>query len=200
MELGDRKLDTAKGTPLYGFTGNEVKLFGVIDLPVLFGSPPCQIWEDHYRPSQGDHIYRSLKNEISYGSRGWRDLEEVKLFPADKEQLTKTLQSFADIFAWNPKDMPGIPKQVALHRLNISSEARPVRQKRRVFSAEKQEAIDIEIDRLLEAGFIKEVQFPRWIANAILVKKSNGKWRMCVDYSDVNRDCPKDFYPLPNID
>ena len=96
--------------------------------------------------------------------------------------------------------MPGIPKTVALHHLNIRAEARPVKQKKRVFAPDKQEAIDKELDRLLDAGFITEVQFPKWIANAVLVKKSNGKWRMCIDYSDLNRACPKDFYPLPNID
>lgn len=53
---------------------------------------------------------------------------------------------------------------------------------------------------MLEGDFIKPVQFPRWIANPVLVKKSNGKWRMCIDYSDLNKACPKDFYPLPNID
>ena len=117
-----------------------------------------------------------------------------------KQDLVKLLQDHADIFAWDPKDMPGILEIVALHRLNIKPGVRPVRQKKRTFSHDKQEAIDIELDRLLEAGFITEVQFPKWIANTVLVKKSNGKWRMCVDYSDLNRACPKDFYPLPNID
>lgn len=65
---------------------------------------------------------------------------------------------------------------------------------------EKQEAISGELEKLLAAGFIKKFQFSRWIANVVLVKKSNGKWRMCVDYSDLSRACPKDFYPLPNID
>ena len=96
--------------------------------------------------------------------------------------------------------MPGIPETVALHRLNIRAEARHVKQKKRVFAPDKQEAIDKELDRLLDAGFITEVQFPKWIANVVLVKKSNGKWCMCIDYSDLNRACPKDFYPLPNID
>lgn len=96
--------------------------------------------------------------------------------------------------------MPGIPEDVALHRLNIKPGVCTVKQKRRVFLEEKQQAIDKELDRLLAAGFIKEVQFPRWIAKAVLVKKINRKWRVCIDYSNLNRACPKDFYPLPNID
>ena len=96
--------------------------------------------------------------------------------------------------------MPGIPETIALHHLDIKSGSKCVKQKKRTFSPEKQEAIEAELKRLLEAGFIKEVQYPTWIANTVLVKKNNGKWRMCVDYSDLNRACPKDFNPLPNID
>ena len=54
--------------------------------------------------------------------------------------------------------------------------------------------------KLLEAGFIQEVYYPDWLVNVVMVKKPNGKWRMCVDFMDLNRACPKDSYPLPRID
>ena len=57
-----------------------------------------------------------------------------------------------------------------------------------------------EVRKLLEAGFIREVYYPEWLANVVMVKKANGKWRMCVDFKDLNRACPKDSYPLPRID
>ena len=57
-----------------------------------------------------------------------------------------------------------------------------------------------EVRKLLEASFIREVYFPDWLANVVMVKKANGKWRMCVDFTDLNRACPKDSYPLPRID
>ena len=57
-----------------------------------------------------------------------------------------------------------------------------------------------EVDKLLSARLIKEVQYPTWLTNAVLVKKVNGKWRMCVDFTDLNKACPKDHYPLPSID
>ncbi|XP_074326812.1 uncharacterized protein LOC141664756 [Apium graveolens] len=117
-----------------------------------------------------------------------------------KKEITNLIREFSDIFVWVPKDMPGIPEAVARHSLHINKDTRPVRQKQRIFSAEERAAIDQEVERLLDAGFIEPVQFPTWISNVVLVKKSNGKWRMCIDYSDVNRACPKDFYPLPNID
>ena len=61
-------------------------------------------------------------------------------------------------------------------------------------------AINTEVDKLLKAEFIKEADYPNWIANVILVKKSNGNWRVCVDFTDLNCACPKDSFPLPRID
>ena len=77
---------------------------------------------------------------------------------------------------------------------------RPVRQKKRSFAPERQRAIDEEVDKLLEAGFIRESTYPDWLANVVMVKKANGKWRICIDYTDLNRACPKDSFPLPKID
>ena len=57
-----------------------------------------------------------------------------------------------------------------------------------------------EIERLLGTGSIDEVRYPEWLANPMVVKKKNGKWRVCVDFTDLNKACPKDSYPLPNID
>lgn len=65
---------------------------------------------------------------------------------------------------------------------------------------DRQEAISAELDKLLEAGFIREVDHPEWLANPVLVKKSNDKWRMCVDFTSLNVACPKDDFPLPRID
>ena len=56
-----------------------------------------------------------------------------------------------------------------------------------------------EVDKLLAAKFIREVYYPVWLANIVMVKKSNGKWRMCVDFIDLNHDCPKESFPLPRI-
>jgi hypothetical protein len=59
------------------------------------------------------------------------------------------------------------------------------------FDEERRLAIRVEMWRLLEAGFIKEVFYPTWLANPVLVKKKNGKWQMCVDYTGLNKACPK---------
>ena len=65
---------------------------------------------------------------------------------------------------------------------------------------ERCKAIKEEVDKLLLANFIREARFSTWLANIIMVKKANGKWRMCTNYTDLNRACPKDAYPLSNID
>jgi hypothetical protein len=96
--------------------------------------------------------------------------------------------------------MPGISPEKIVHVLSVDPEARPVRQKRMKFAPERVEAITVEVEKLLKAQFIEEVYYPDWLANVVLVKKSNGKWRMCVDFTDLNKACPKDSFPLPHID
>ena len=92
--------------------------------------------------------------------------------------------------------MPGVSREVAEHTLNIKPGAKPVKQRLRCFDEEKRRAIGEELSKLLAAGFIKEVQHPDWIANPVLVPKKSGKWRMCVDYTGLNKACPKDPFPL----
>ncbi|XP_022849947.1 uncharacterized protein LOC111372035 [Olea europaea var. sylvestris] len=118
----------------------------------------------------------------------------------EKEKLAKCLAENLDVFAWNPNDIPGISSTVAQHRLGVQPGAKPVKQKKRNLAPERQAAARAEVEKLLQAGFIREVQYPEWLANVVLVKKSNGKWRMCVDYTGLNKVCPKDSYPLPRID
>ena len=87
--------------------------------------------------------------------------------------------------------MPGIPREVAKHSLYIRPNSKPVKQRLRCFDELKRRAIGEELQKLLAAGFIKEVFHPEWLANPVLVKKMNGNWRMCVDYTSLNKTCPK---------
>jgi hypothetical protein len=96
--------------------------------------------------------------------------------------------------------MPGVPRELIEHSLNVDVRAVPKRQRLRRFSQDKREAIKKEIAKLLAAGFIKEVMHPEWVANPVLVLKKNKEWRMCVDYTDLNKHCPKDHFGLPRID
>ena len=93
--------------------------------------------------------------------------------------------------------MPGIPREVTKHALKIRPGSTPVKQCLRRFDEEKRKAIGEEIAKLLEAGFIKKVYHPKWLANPVLVQKKSGKWRICIDYTGLNKTCPKDLFPLP---
>nr|KYP48853.1 Transposon Ty3-G Gag-Pol polyprotein [Cajanus cajan] len=96
--------------------------------------------------------------------------------------------------------MSGIDADFICHKLAIHKEAKPVAQRKRKVGGERREAIVAETQKLLNAGFIREVKYTTWLANVVLVKKNSRKWRMCVDYTDLNKACPKDSYPLPSID
>jgi hypothetical protein len=86
------------------------------------------------------------------------------------------------------------------HSLNVDSKAKPIKQKLWRFRKDKKEAIRVEVTWLLVAGFIKEVYHSDWLANLVLVRKKNNEWRMCIDYIDLNKHCPKDPFGLPLID
>nr|KYP55822.1 Transposon Ty3-I Gag-Pol polyprotein [Cajanus cajan] len=117
-----------------------------------------------------------------------------------RQQLEAEISKNADLFAWSKADMLGIDADFICHRLEIHKEAKPVAQRKRKVSDEKREAIIAETQKLLNVRFIREVRYTTWLANMVLVKKNSGKWRMCVDYTDLNKACPKDSYPLPSID
>ena len=124
------------------------------------------------------------------GSRLEKDLKHL---------LIHFLKHDKDVLAWKQEDMGGIDPAIITHRLNVSPSFKPVKQKRRSFAPERQKRINEEVGKLLQAGAIKEVGDPEWLTNVVLVKKANGKWRLCIDFTDVNRAGPKDSFPLPRI-
>src|SRR6185312_306290 len=117
-----------------------------------------------------------------------------------EDALITFLRANVDVFAWEPSQMPGIPMEVIEHHLRIYPDAMPVRQKPQKQSVQRQNFIREEVCKLLHTGFIEEVQHPEWLANPVVVPKANGKLRMCIDYTSLNKACPRDPYPLPCID
>ena len=93
----------------------------------------------------------------------------------EKKEVIRCLRAYANIFAWMPTDMLGISADIISHRLNVRSESRPVRQKKRHIAPKRLRYLKEEVDKLLEAGFIKEVQYPEWLANVVMVPKANRK-------------------------
>ena len=115
--------------------------------------------------------------------------------------LVKLLREYWKIFAWEPSDMLGIPREFADHSLEVYEDAKPVKQTTRCLSEPKRLAAGAEIDRLLKANFIREIKISTWLANLVLVPKKNTDiLGMCIDYTSLNKHCPKDNFPLPRID
>ena len=117
-----------------------------------------------------------------------------------KGPFTQFLRQNKDVFKWKQADMGGIDPTVITHTLNVSPSFNPVKQKRRSFAPDRKKAINEEVSKLLQAGAIREVEYSEWLANVVLVKKANGKWRLCIDFTNINRACSKDSFPMPRID
>jgi hypothetical protein len=118
----------------------------------------------------------------------------------DEEKLISCLSRNKDVFAWSALDLVGVSRTIIEHSLGIDPSVRPKKQRLRKMSDEKTEAAKAEVHRLLEANFIEPVAYPTWLANVVMVQKKSGKWRMCIDFTSLNKACPKDNFPLPRID
>jgi hypothetical protein len=105
------------------------------------------------------------------------------------------------MFAWKPADMPWVPRRLIEHSLNVDPKATPKRQHLRRFTDDRRDTIKKELAKLLTVGFIYEVFHPEWLANPVLIRKKDmNEWRMCNDYTDLNKHCPKDPFGLLQID
>jgi hypothetical protein len=123
-----------------------------------------------------------------------------QLSEEQEKNLLRFLFNNKDVFAWSANDLCGVNRDVIEHSLNVDPSFRPRKQRLRKMSDDKAEGARNEVKRLLSAGVIREVKYPEWLANTVMVKKANGKWKMCIDFIDLNMACPKDEFPLPRID
>jgi len=109
----------------------------------------------------------------------------------EQDEVAAVISRHLDAFAWSASDMPGIDPDFLCHHLTMDPKVRPVRQRRRKFNEERRLVMQEKTKKLLGAGHIRVIQYPEWLANVILVKKANGKWRMCVDFTELNKACLK---------
>ena len=105
-----------------------------------------------------------------------------------------------DVFAWSLYEVPKVNPEFIVHKLNVDPSFPPKKKKPRRAAKEHVDTVKSKVQRLKEAGLIREIFFPEWLANTVVVKKKNGKWRVCVDFTDLNRACPKDPFLMPKID
>ena len=127
-------------------------------------------------------------------------LTSSKLSKEEKLELILLLKEFKDVFAWDYSKMPRLDPRLVVHTLNVDLEAKQVAQPARLFHTEIEEQIGKEVQKLLDTGFIKPIQHPRWLSNIVPIMKKNGHIRYCVDFRNLNRACPKDEFLLPNMD
>ena len=118
----------------------------------------------------------------------------------EKEELIELLRRNVDVFAWDAYEAPGLDPKFICHQLNVNPSVTPKRQPSWRTSNEHVEAVKSEVIKLKQAGAIKEVFYPQWLANTVVVKKKTGKWHVCVDFTYLNKACPKDPFPMPRID
>ena len=112
---------------------------------------------------------------LGFGSQGPRPISiSASLIEKEKSELILPLKEFKDIFAWDYSEMARLNPRLVVHMLNVDLEAKPVAQPARIFHTEIEGQIVKEVQKLLAAGFIKPIQYLRWLSNIVLVKKKNG--------------------------
>jgi hypothetical protein len=150
--------------------------------------------------------------KLGYGFTSADELEEIDIGPEDKprptfisrklhpslrELMITLLKEYADCFAWDYTEMPGLDRSIVEHRLPFKSGFRPFQQRARQMKAEVLVEVKKEVEKMLEAGFIRTCRYAEWISSVVPVQKKDGRWRVCVDFRDLNRATPKDEYPMP---
>ncbi|XP_068486780.1 uncharacterized protein [Phaseolus vulgaris] len=194
---------------LYGFADNQVEVRGYLELRTTFTDGAASRTESiRYLVVNANSAYNILLGRPALNRlRAVASTRHMKIklpnlsgrvivIKSDKEEARKCYENSLK----TKRDMPGIDPDFLCHHLSMDATVRPVRQRRRKFNEERRLVVREETQKLLSAGHIREIQYPEWLANVVLVKKANGKWRMCVDFTDLDKACPKDSYPLPSID
>jgi hypothetical protein len=120
--------------------------------------------------------------------------------PEEIVTYTSLFKEFRDIFAWSYEEMPGIDPAIVVHEIKTYPRAKPVWQRLRPVHPRKVAAIKLEVEKLLKAGFVYPVALTEWVSNPVPIDKKGGSIRVCVDYRDINKACPKDNFPTPFVD
>jgi hypothetical protein len=110
------------------------------------------------------------------------------------------LKEYSDCFAWDYTEMPGLDRSIVEHRLPLKKGFRPFQQRAHQMRTEVLEEVKKEIEKMLEAGFIRPCRYVEWISSIVPVQKKDGRWRVCMDFRDLNRATPKDEYPMPVVE
>ena len=125
---------------------------------------------------------------------------DSQLPPQKREELIEFRRKNVNVFAWSAYEAPGVDQNFICHHLNVNPSIIPKKQPPRCSSRDHSDAVKDEVTKFKQARVIKEVFYPEWLANTVVMKKKNGKWRVCVDFTNFNKACPKDPFLIPRID
>jgi hypothetical protein len=118
-----------------------------------------------------------------------------------KDVTIKLLRHYVDCFIWNYREMPGLSQELVEHWLPIKSDFRPYKQPARMFNLIIHDRVKEEVERLLEAGFIRPCRYAEWVSNIVpMEKKNTDKIHICKYFYNLNKVTPKDEYPMPIAD
>jgi hypothetical protein len=124
----------------------------------------------------------------------------IEVSKEEEDRLLEFLHHNQDVFAWPKSDLTGVHRSVIEHALNTDPKVKPKLQRQRPMSDDRVKSAEAKVQKLLDARIIREVQYSIWVANVVMVPKKNGNMRMCIDFTELNKACPKDPIPLPKID
>jgi hypothetical protein len=120
-------------------------------------------------------------------------LREIQIY-------TDLFKEFCEVFAWSYEEMPGIDPKIVEHGITTYPYAKPISQNLRLVNPRKAATIKVEVEKLLKADFIYPIHLTQWVSNPMLVNKKQGMIRVCTEFRDLNKACPKDNFPTPFID
>jgi hypothetical protein len=150
--------------------------------------------------------------KLGYSFTSADELEELDIGPGDKprptfigkklhsslrEPMITLLKEYADCFVWDYTEMPGLDRHIVEHRLPLKSGFQPFQQRARQMKADVLVEVKKEVEKMLEAGFIRTCRYAEWISSVVPVQKKDGRWRVCVDFRDLNRATLKAECPVP---
>ena len=139
--------------------------------------------------------------DLNNGEGGEKLVKISKGLPEEeRRKLVALLREYKDVFAWSYQEMPGLSPNLVTHKLKVDPNAKPMKQPLRKYRIDVEEKINVEVNKLLKARYIEEIECPSWLANIVPVKKKGGQIRIYVDFRGLNKACPKDKFPLPNVD
>ncbi|XP_052171631.1 uncharacterized protein LOC127787608 [Diospyros lotus] len=210
-------------SPLYSFTGEVVPVVESVQLPITLGDYPQVItrqvnfmivktFSPAYNVILGRSLINAMRATISPGYLLMKfptPLGVGQVKGNQKQAKVRRKKRSSDAYdpmrtyslGYPPTCLGyGINPEIISHKLNVRSEAQPIMQKKIHIAPERLRYLEEEVDKFLEAGFIRDVQYPEWLANVIMVPKTNEKWRVCIDFTNLNKACPNDSYPVPRID